>query len=70
MTESSGADGTDVAGLPSGGANGAVSIPQGVCPECGLVSFGWALLQPGQQPCPHCGSNLIIAVPGRESTGS
>lgn len=41
-----------------------MAVPRGTCPECGMVYYGWALLQPGHQQCQVCGATLNIEIPG------
>jgi hypothetical protein len=33
---------------------------KGVCPKCGAIYAGWALNNPKEQICGHCGSGLEI----------
>jgi hypothetical protein len=33
---------------------------KGVCPKCGSIYAGWALNNPKEQICGHCGSGLEI----------
>jgi len=43
-----------------------VTTPRGTCPECGQVSYGWALLQPEHQRCNSCGAKLSIETRRRK----
>ena len=33
---------------------------KGICPKCGTIYAGWALNNPKEQICGHCGSGLEI----------
>jgi uncharacterized OB-fold protein len=33
---------------------------EGKCPNCGRKYYGWALLEPDQQMCDHCGTRLRV----------
>jgi len=36
------------------------NIPEGICPECGIHYYGWALTQPEHQNCQKCGARLEL----------
>ena len=38
---------------------------EGKCSRCGMLRYGWALLNPRYQTCPTCGSGLDIYKDGR-----
>jgi hypothetical protein len=40
---------------------------EGVCPQCGIKFYGWALLQPQHQSCPNCGIGLLITEDGKKT---
>jgi hypothetical protein len=40
---------------------------QGKCPECGQLYYGFALLQPNNQSCDACGSELLITQNGKRT---
>jgi DNA-directed RNA polymerase subunit RPC12/RpoP len=40
---------------------------EGVCPRCGRLYYGWALLQPRNQSCPKCGVGLLITEDGKKT---
>ncbi|MEW6417245.1 MAG: hypothetical protein AB1480_03890 [Nitrospirota bacterium] len=40
---------------------GKSSMPEGICPKCGRVYFGWGLLH-GHNKC-DCGEELVIEGP-------
>jgi len=35
-------------------------MPEGVCPKCGFVCYGWFLQNLGEQTCDKCGTKLVI----------
>lgn len=35
-------------------------MPEGRCPKCGALFYGWALTEPENQTCPECGTKLEI----------
>ncbi len=35
-------------------------MPEGRCPNCGAVFYGWALKVPEHQACSNCGHKLEI----------
>lgn len=35
-------------------------MPEGRCPKCGALFYGWALTEPENQTCPNCGTRLEI----------
>ena len=39
-------------------------VPQGRCPKCGAVFYGWALRSPRNQMCERCGTGLEISDEG------
>jgi uncharacterized OB-fold protein len=45
-----------------------MSVMKGICPKCGAIYYGWALNNPKEQLCGHCGSGLEIFRQG-ESIG-
>jgi hypothetical protein len=40
---------------------------EGVCPKCGQLYYGWALLQPRNQSCSKCGVGLSITEDGKKA---
>ncbi len=38
---------------------------EGKCSKCGILRYGWALLNPRYQTCPRCGSGLDIHKDGQ-----
>jgi transcription initiation factor IIE alpha subunit len=39
---------------------------EGKCPKCGMVRYGWALLNPRHQTCSACGIGLEIYENGQK----
>lgn len=35
-------------------------MPEGRCPNCGALFFGWALTDHKSLNCPNCGTQLVI----------
>jgi hypothetical protein len=35
---------------------------KGICPRCGTTYYGWALNEPVEHKCEHCGINLAIVT--------
>ena len=40
---------------------------EGVCPNCGERSYGWALLRPRNQSCTKCGTGLLLTEDGKKT---
>ena len=45
-----------------------MSVLKSICPKCGTIYYGWALNNPKEQICGHCGNGLEIFREG-ESIG-
>jgi uncharacterized protein (DUF983 family) len=41
---------------------------KGVCPKCGKIYYGWALMNPIHQTCQGCGSQLEIKNMGDKAS--